>query len=799
MSAQTDEAIRILKSKSDSAADVETRSLAQFALGAIYLNNAEYENSQKAFFESLNAGTRLDDYAYYFLGESFYRQSNYKEAKRYLTKVIDYKPRSPKYVEARFLLGELSLIEKDFRTASVHFTYLEKKLRRTSKYSTAVLNLIKADMNTKYRHRVCKWMRKLYTSYPSAVGVKEWGIDLHKVTIEGKKPSCIASPNDIKSRIRNLQYAGLSDKAREEIEVLRSRTGELATYYTDNILANFLVNDGHVEDAFKILAPYYKTHEKDYSYLMLLAKASARAGDFQTASGAYFKAYQITPRSRKGREALFQAAFLSYQNQDYDGASIKFGDFLKKFASSGLSRDAKWYLAWIAYLKSDYNKAYDLFSDLSTKGRRAKRMTYTVDRINYWRAMSLMKAGKINESKLLFEKTASDKLYGYYALAAQARLETLKEEIHKRGLASAAVSPEIVAESSAVGPIQSLTGTELIPTEQPSAADAESGEATQAKEVKSEEEEAESGLQLAEEDSDEENAEEASDEAQVVTLPEEDAENPLKTSFKDPRLMSRFKRASDLSQLGFQDWAKFELWEIERRTRNKDYLKMLMSEYEATDAYNRSSSIAQEEFASQRSKMGIDKSKYLWQFAYPKAFEKTVSNFSRSFRVQQEFVWSIMRAESRYKPDVVSPVGAMGLMQLMPYTAENVARILQIQGFRVPQLTEPEMNIRLGTRYLSRLNQKLNSQIPLVAAAYNAGPHRVAAWLKSFGKLELDEFIEHIPFFETRNYVKKVVHNYFVYTQLYTKEPKKTLTWLTQPVGVELDGPIPTKENWDDI
>lgn len=155
-----------------------------------------------------------------------------------------------------------------------------------------------------------------------------------------------------------------------------------------------------------------------------------------------------------------------------------------------------------------------------------------------------------------------------------------------------------------------------------------------------------------------------------------------------------------------------------------------------------------------------------------------------------------MRAESRYKADVVSPVGAMGLMQLMPYTGEQVARMLEMKSFQPNQLLDPETNIRLGARYLQRLHDKMNGQIPLIAASYNAGPHRVAAWLRSSGRLDLDEFVEHIPFVETRNYVKKVVHNYYVYSNLYSKN-SKPLMWLTQPAGVEIEGPLPTRESWD--
>lgn len=270
---QVDEAIRILKTKTASP-DVETRTLAYFALGVTYFEQGNDPEVQKNMLEAINLGIRIDDFAHYYIGQSFLRMGNKKEAKRELQKVMDYKPMSQRYVDARFTLGEIALEDKDYRESSHHFGYLEKKLRRTPRYTSAVINLVRSDLGSKNRMRVCKWMRKLYMQYPGDDLLKTWTIDLHKVEIAGQKAGCIASPNDLKTRIRNLQYAGLSNKAREEIEVLRKRTGEFATYYTDVILANFLVTDGHVDEAFKILIPYYKTHGTDYSYLMLMGKAA---------------------------------------------------------------------------------------------------------------------------------------------------------------------------------------------------------------------------------------------------------------------------------------------------------------------------------------------------------------------------------------------------------------------------------------------------------------------------------------------------------------------------------------------
>ncbi|MNT48620.1 Soluble lytic murein transglycosylase precursor [compost metagenome] len=157
-----------------------------------------------------------------------------------------------------------------------------------------------------------------------------------------------------------------------------------------------------------------------------------------------------------------------------------------------------------------------------------------------------------------------------------------------------------------------------------------------------------------------------------------------------------------------------------------------------------------------------------------------------------------MRAESTYRRDAISPVGALGLMQVMPFTGHKVASLIGDTSFKAPKLLEPETSVKIGSRYLKRLMDNFDNTIPLVAAGYNAGPHRVKNWLASFGNLETDEFIEHIPFLETRNYVKKVMSNCYVYGQLYGNK-KDLFPYLAEPVPMKHVAEMVGKENWDDI
>ncbi|MEK6555210.1 MAG: lytic transglycosylase domain-containing protein, partial [Bdellovibrionota bacterium] len=268
--------------------------------------------------------------------------------------------------------------------------------------------------------------------------------------------------------------------------------------------------------------------------------------------------------------------------------------------------------------------------------------------------------------------------------------------------------------------------------------------------------------------------------------------------FKQAKLNERFERANALIQLGFFDWARWELYEIERRTSSKAHLKPLMEAYDKIGSYNRSSYISEIYFGAERSQNKPKESRLYWETSYPKAFFSSVDKYTKRIGVEFELVLAIMRAESHYNKDVSSPVGARGLMQIMPYTGEKVAQLLGEADYKDEMLFDADTNVRWGTSYLSRLNKKFQNQLPLVAASYNAGPHRVNSWLSSFGNRDMDEFIEHVPFVETRNYMKKVSKNYAVYKSLYS-DSKNSLAFLTRPIPFKIEGRPATRENWEPL
>ena len=155
----------------------------------------------------------------------------------------------------------------------------------------------------------------------------------------------------------------------------------------------------------------------------------------------------------------------------------------------------------------------------------------------------------------------------------------------------------------------------------------------------------------------------------------------------------------------------------------------------------------------------------LWTAGYPRAYTELVSQNAARNGLSEGLLYALIRAESAFAPAIKSGAGAIGLMQMMPATARMTAR--EKGEFDPQRLTAPELNIRLGTKHLADLMKEHNGDVIYMAAAYNAGSGALERWKKSFKSLQKDEFIESIPYQETRDYVKKVFASAATYRQLY--------------------------------
>ena len=156
-----------------------------------------------------------------------------------------------------------------------------------------------------------------------------------------------------------------------------------------------------------------------------------------------------------------------------------------------------------------------------------------------------------------------------------------------------------------------------------------------------------------------------------------------------------------------------------------------------------------------------------WEALFPKAYWPDLRKYSELNGLDPYLVASLIRQESEFNAGAISHANAVGLMQLLPKTGKTVAKQVKLKGYSAPQLYTPAVNLELGTRYFKEMVDKYNGQFEYALAAYNAGTDRVGDWLGQGHYRDAQEFVESIPFTETREYVQAILRNANVYRQLY--------------------------------
>jgi soluble lytic murein transglycosylase len=156
-----------------------------------------------------------------------------------------------------------------------------------------------------------------------------------------------------------------------------------------------------------------------------------------------------------------------------------------------------------------------------------------------------------------------------------------------------------------------------------------------------------------------------------------------------------------------------------------------------------------------------------WEALFPRPFWDELRRDAAANGLDPYLVASLIRQESEFNPLAISHANAWGLMQLLPNVGKELARDVKLRGFATDQLLRPEVNLRLGTRHFKAMLDKYDGRVEYALAAYNAGADRVDDWRASGNYRDMAEFVESIPFTETREYVQAIVRNASMYRRLY--------------------------------
>jgi soluble lytic murein transglycosylase len=163
-----------------------------------------------------------------------------------------------------------------------------------------------------------------------------------------------------------------------------------------------------------------------------------------------------------------------------------------------------------------------------------------------------------------------------------------------------------------------------------------------------------------------------------------------------------------------------------------------------------------------------DMPQWAWNILFPKPYWNELTRYANANGLDPYLVASLIRQESEFNPQAVSRANAWGLMQLLPPVGKQLAKEVRLRRFNQEQLTDPAINLQLGTRYFKHMVDSFDGQVEYALAAYNAGSERVKSWQSQGPYRDIHEFVESIPFSETREYVQAIMRNATVYRLLYS-------------------------------
>lgn len=254
----------------------------------------------------------------------------------------------------------------------------------------------------------------------------------------------------------------------------------------------------------------------------------------------------------------------------------------------------------------------------------------------------------------------------------------------------------------------------------------------------------------------------ASDVLGVITPP------PDPPSLDDkipPAAASRKARADALRSIGFDSSAELELRAAYAATSEPRLLFEAAQEALLAGQYGAAIVTVRQIYPQLESVALSDIPREVWLTAYALPYESSIRRWSSKTGLDPLLVAGLIRQESAFQPDARSVSDAIGLMQLLPKTARQVARQQRLRYSRA-RLTDPDYNVRLGTAYFASLMNELGS-VEAALAAYNAGDDRVKSWTAGQTYHEPAEFVESIPFTQTRLYVQIITRNATIYRRLY--------------------------------
>ena len=234
----------------------------------------------------------------------------------------------------------------------------------------------------------------------------------------------------------------------------------------------------------------------------------------------------------------------------------------------------------------------------------------------------------------------------------------------------------------------------------------------------------------------------------------------------------RIERARMLTVCGLDDWAEGELRYAAQYEDQPQAIAMELATQQTRREQYAQALRYVKRYTSEYLRIPMDSAPAnFWQLAFPVPYRSEFERSAKKHNLDLYLLTALARQESEFDPKAVSPSSARGLTQLLPTTGRELGRRLQMKSITTASLFQPSVNVELGAYYLRSIADSFDGRWEAALAGYNAGPNRVKAWLTWAEFREPAEFVETIPYRETRNYVQIVLRNADLYRRIYKTGP----------------------------
>ena len=680
-----------------------------FLLGRTFIARGMTADAERTLLRILTEYPDLADYALFHLAEHYAAGKRYPQAIGLYQRLISNYQSSSLVARASLRKAQALHDAGSFREAATAYEQALHEFPRSEQSPEAALGLGRAYADAGDLPASVSAYLDVLVRYPGNGNDAEVEKALAALAVRGAPVRKLTADEQYergKSLFRAMQYDKASESFRFALDLDPVHPQRADMMLRSGIA---LFNLGRRPEAASTLERLLKAGFPDCrcaEALNWLGKSYSRLGLRDEAVETYLKLVRLYPESDWSDDALYLTGNVYREANDMKKALKYYRRLAAEYPESSLADSAIWWQGWAYYTAGDYRKAAQTFQELVSR----YPTSFLVNQALYWQGRGAEKTGDRDKARRYYQRAVNRGPYTYYGYLAAERLAG--KDLPVLTVADEPIMNELAREESDLPQDRDQDLTEL------------------------------DGPPV------------WTDEA-IVALSSYPA----------------YRKTLELMYLGMKKEAAAELWSLQELLpgRHGALIGLSKAFFELGDYYS-SLIIVLRSFDRALERPSTRLPEDLWQLAYPQGYWQSIVSAARRYGLDPYFVAAIIREESQFRSDALSPAGARGVMQVMPATGAWIARMTGISDFDRMKLFDADMNITIGTWYLSYLMKRFKNDLYLVSAAYNAGPEVVATWAGSNrGAADPVLFVETIPYRETRGYVKKVLRNYAEYRRIYAR------------------------------